>query len=353
MPFTDVMGNPFFCQIAEAFFSGLTNGTTATTYSPSNNVSRDQMAAFTTRTMDQSLKRGSRRAALNQWWTTSAGGLALTSVGTQPFYVESDGSDLWVANTGGGTISRVRASDGKLLETWTAATSAFGVLAAKGMIFIAGFQSVGALYQIDPSQPPGAVTLVTNSLGAFPRGISFDGTRVWTANSGGSVSIVSLDPLISSTVTAGFSNPFGILDDGSNIWVTDATAAKLFKLDQSGAIIQAVDTGSSPAFPVFDGTNIWVPNTNSNSVTVVRASTGAVLATLAGNGLNSPFTAAFDGERVLITNVIGTSVSLWRAADLTPLGSIPTGSGTGPVGACSDGLNFWITLADVNKLARF
>ena len=31
LPFLDVAGNQFFCQIAEAFFSGLTNGTSATT----------------------------------------------------------------------------------------------------------------------------------------------------------------------------------------------------------------------------------------------------------------------------------------------------------------------------------
>src|ERR1700741_3147150 len=70
LPFTDVASsNIFFCSIAEAYFSGLTNGTTATTYSPGDPVPREQMAAFITRTMDQSLKRGSRRAALNQWWT--------------------------------------------------------------------------------------------------------------------------------------------------------------------------------------------------------------------------------------------------------------------------------------------
>ena len=38
LPFSDVAGNPFFCQIAEAFFTGLTNGTTPTTYSPSQDV---------------------------------------------------------------------------------------------------------------------------------------------------------------------------------------------------------------------------------------------------------------------------------------------------------------------------
>src|SRR5437762_10681561 len=69
LPFMDVpSSNIFFCSIAEAYFSGLTNGTSPTTYSPSANVPREQMAAFITRTMDQSLKRGSNRAALNQYW---------------------------------------------------------------------------------------------------------------------------------------------------------------------------------------------------------------------------------------------------------------------------------------------
>src|SRR5262252_168449 len=69
LPFTDVAGNTFFCQIAEAFVSGLTNGTSPTTYSPGDSVPREQMAAFITRTQDSALRRGSRRAALRQWAT--------------------------------------------------------------------------------------------------------------------------------------------------------------------------------------------------------------------------------------------------------------------------------------------
>src|SRR6516164_1978358 len=72
LPFTDVMASPFFCQIAEAFFSGLTNGTSATTYSPSDPVPREQMAAFITRTQDSALRRGSRRAGMNHWETPAA-----------------------------------------------------------------------------------------------------------------------------------------------------------------------------------------------------------------------------------------------------------------------------------------
>ena len=37
-----------------------------------------------------------------------------------------------------------------------------------------------------------------------------------------------------------------------------------------------------------------------HSVSVVRASNGAVLATLTGNGLSNPMVAAFDGQRVLV-----------------------------------------------------
>jgi hypothetical protein len=170
---------------------------------------------------------------------------------------------------------------------------------------------------------------------------------------GGSVSIVTLNPVSVSTITAGFIDPNGIVYDGANMWVTDGGTdpGKLFKLDSNGAIIQTITVGTVPENPVFDGTNIWVPT--DASVVVVRASTGAVLATLTGNGLNFSKTAAFDGERILVTNLGGNSVSLWKAADLTPLGSVSTGSNTFPQGACSDGLNFWITLNGTGKLARF
>jgi DNA-binding beta-propeller fold protein YncE len=358
LPFTDVpASNVFFCSIAEAYFSALTNGTTATTYSPSANVPREQMAAFITRTLDQSLKRGSKKAALDQFWTTQGeNNLGLTTLEISPSGVKPDGADLWVANQGSNTVSRVRASDARLLETWTGATTCFGVLVAMGKVFVTGDTSPGKLYQIDPTQTAGAVTTLSSSLGAFPLGIAFDGQRIWTANSGtpGSVSIITVNPTTVTTVTTGFSHPRAILYDGANIWVTDTGDFKLKKLNSSGAILQSVDVGGFPDFPAFDGTNIWVPNNLSNTVSVVRASTGVVLATLSGNGLNQPFEAAFDGERILVTNVIGGSVSLWKATDLTPIGTFSTGAGTNPLGVASDGLNFWITIdGNPGKLARF
>jgi hypothetical protein len=362
LPFNDVMASPFFCQIAAAYFSGLTNGTgDGTTYSPTQTVTREQMAAFISRTLDQSLKRGSQRAVAKKWWTPqNAGSLTLTSVGDSPELVEFDGTDLWVANRLGSSVMRIRPSDGKVIDTWTGAMNATGVLAAMGKIFITGQTNPGKLYMIDPTQPAGVVTTLTSSLGASPHGITFDGARIWTANIG-SVSIVSLNPTTVTSVTEGFVFPIGILYDGAQVWVTDLSPGNLYKLDSNGGITQTINVGMSPRYPVFDGINIWVPNFVSDSVAVVRVkdaqgnplASAFVLATLTGNGLNDPFTAAFDGERILVTNFHGPSVSLWKASDLTPMGTFPTDADTLPLGACSDGLNFWIALSNTDSLARF
>jgi hypothetical protein len=363
LPFNDVMASPFFCQIAAAYFSGLTNGTgDGTTYSPTQTVTREQMAAFISRTLDQSLKRGSQRAVAKKWFTPQdANSLTLTNVGDFPQLVEFDGTDLWVANTNSGSVTRIRPGDGKVLDTWTGATGAVAPIAAMGRIFITGNTNPGRLYMIDPTQPAGVVTTLTSSLGTNANGIAFDGLRIWTANFSGSVSIVSLNPTTVTTVSTGFINLNGVLYDGSHIWVTDVTSNAIAKLNADGSIAQSINLESSPVYAVFDGTNIWVPNLGSSSVSVVRVkdaqgnplTTAYVVATLTGNGLNSPYTAAFDGERILVTNNGGNSVSIWKAADLLPLGTFATGSGTQPFGACSDGLNFWITLNNVDKLARF
>ena len=360
-PFTDVT-DPSFCgNLLEVYDLAITTGTTATTYSPGDPVNRLQMAIFLSRSADRMLQRASRRAALSQFWTTGiASGLSATTVGTGPYLVESDGRDLWVANTQDSTVSRVHGSDGRLLETWTGATQATGVLSALGRIFVTGnVGGPGRLYRIDPTASAGVVTTVATNLGGVtggnPWGIGYDGSKIFTANGSGSVSIVTpgvSPPWPVSTVTTGFISPRGgFAYDGAHLWVTDIVGT-LLKLDNGAGILQTVTVGSYPLYPVFDGENIWVPNAFDNSLSVVRASSGAVLATLTGNGISGPQVTAFDGERVLVTTN-NNVVSLWKAADLSPLGYVSTGVNTSPTGACSDGVSFWITLNTANQLARF
>src|SRR6476660_8822499 len=122
-PFTDVTDATFCPFVLEVFTLGITTGTSPTTYDPTSAVSRLQMAAFLSRSVDGVLKRSSRRAATKQFWTPqNAQVLGLTTVGNLPVLAEFDGLDVWVANRFDGTVSRVRSSDGSVLGTWTGGT---------------------------------------------------------------------------------------------------------------------------------------------------------------------------------------------------------------------------------------
>jgi hypothetical protein len=355
LPFTDVPAtNIFFCSIAQAYFTGLTNGTTPTTYSPSDPVPREQMAAFITRTQDSALKRGSRRAAAGQWATPQdAAVLNITYTFDGPMFNCSDGEDIWVANFVGDTVTRIHASDGRSLGNWTGANAAHNTIAAAGFIYVVGRENPGKLYRIDPSQAPGAVTLMGNSLGSLPVSITYDGLNLWTANVGtgpglGSITRYNIATNIATTFGTGFNQPAGIVFDGRDLWVVDAGDDALYRLNAAHAmIVDTIDIGtisSSISIPCFDGSNIWVPVTDGLKV-VSTSTPPRVLATLTGNGLaGDNLAVAFDGERMMVTNPGAESVSLWKATSLTPLGKLNLGSGKSPRGVCSDGLNFWIAV---------
>jgi hypothetical protein len=357
-PFTDVSGvGAAFCPgIMEAYVTGITKGTTATTFSPNDDVFRLQMTTFLQRTVDQALGRGSRRPALNQWWTPQGpNGLQTFTIGGGPFTCAADGRNIWV-NDRHGNVFQLQASTGKISGPWTGAGANFGILTVLGKVWVVDNTS-DALYMVDPATAPGAATLVVGGLGSGPQGMAFDGLDIWTANTGGSVS--KIDPVgktVLFTVSTGFSALFGIVYDGAHIWVTDRIAGTLLKLNSSAAILQTVAVGNGPAAPVFDGTNIWVPNFSDNSVTVVQASTGNIVTTIPANGtnlLNGPIAASFDGERILITNSNNASVTLFKAADLSLIANVSTGGATAPIGACSDGVNFWVTEITFGELFRF
>ena len=137
--------------------------------------------------------------------------------------------------------------------------------------------------------------------------------------------------------------------------MSEGGADRIARLDADGNVLQRVAVGDDPGYMVFDGVNLWVPNQGSHSITVVQASTGAVVATITGNtqnGLSGPVQAAFDGERILVTNRLGDSVTLFKAADLSLLAHVPLPSGAQPFGACSDGFDFWVAMPGIQRVGR-
>src|SRR5262249_47852813 len=158
---------------------------------------------------------------------------------------------------------RVRASDGKLLATWTSSTQlSEPMVLAMGRVLTAGAASPGKLMMGGPTQPPRAGAAAASHLPAFPVGVALVGGRGVVVNSGPpiGVSIVTPGPTIPwtvTTVTTGDGVATGALFDGTSVWITDS---QLRKLDASGAIVQTVAVSGTSTHPVFDGANIWVPD---------------------------------------------------------------------------------------------
>jgi hypothetical protein len=176
-PYTDVSGvGAAFCPgIMEAFVTGVTKGTTPTTFSPDETVTRVQMTTFLQRSLDQGLARTSRRGALNQWWTAQPQMLTVIPVGMETTSCAADGADIWTVSQG--QVVQVQANTNIVLRTWTGDSSMYGLVAVLGKLFVSGATSPGSLYVIDPTQPSTSATNII-SVGDFPTGIAFDGKHL-------------------------------------------------------------------------------------------------------------------------------------------------------------------------------
>jgi len=71
--------------------------------------------------------------------------------------------------------------------------------------------------------------------------------------------------------------PIGVAFDGTNIWVANGASNSVTKLRATDGAVLGTFVGEFPIGVAFDGTNVWVANGESNNVTKLRASDGAAL----------------------------------------------------------------------------
>ena len=75
----------------------------------------------------------------------------------------------------------------------------------------------------------------------------------------------------------------------------------------TGAVVGTYAVGSNPQGVAFDGSNIWVTNYGSSTVSKLLASTGATVGTYSVG--TNPWGVAFDGSNIWVANYGGNTVS--------------------------------------------
>jgi hypothetical protein len=222
---------------------------------------------------------------------------ATFAVGSHPYGMAFDGSNIWVVNNFGNTVTKLRVSD--------------------------------------------VTNMGTFAVGSRPGGAAFDGANIWVVNSQSS-SVTKLrasDGTVLSTTSGVGCAPTWAVFDGANIWVSNSQCSKVTKIRASdGTVLAKFAVGDQPEGLAFDGANIWVANTRSNSVTKLRASDGTVLGTFPVGTF--PEQVAFDGTNMWVTNDMSGTVTKLLASNGEELGTFRVG--TGPVGIAFDGVNIWV-----------
>ncbi len=232
-----------------------------------------------------------------------------------PSGVAFDGAHVWVANSGGNTVTEVDAATGQWIQTLSGGNYGFNV----------------------------------------PMAVAYGGAHVWISNAGGN-SVTELNAASGGWIQTlsggayGFAHPGAMAFDGSHMWVTNADGNSVTEFDAAtGAWIQTL-SGTSYGFDfpegiAFDGSHLWVANEGRDSMIELNDAGGLVQTLSGGYGFNAPFGVVSDGADVWVTNYGGLTVTEFaaRTGQLVRTISGVSGSFVGPTGIAFDGRHVWVT----------
>jgi YVTN family beta-propeller protein len=240
------------------------------------------------------------------------------TVGKEPAGISSNGSTVWVANHGDGTVSEIDASTAKVIHTITVGKAPAGVSATGSTVWVANSGS-DTVTEIRIANEEGNPEVIhTLNVGNTPTGISTGSALVWVANTEENTvtSIVETtveeeeegeDPSVFGTYSVG-PQPTGISAEGVYAWVAisgnrteeepEDAVERVSLLSILGR--QRVSVGEVPTGVSSDGTHVWVANGLGGTLTEISASTTGVLATATVGSL--PASVSSDGSHVWVAD---------------------------------------------------
>jgi hypothetical protein len=153
-------------------------------------------------------------------------------------------------------------------------------------------------------------------------------------------------------------DPDALAFDGTSIWVANTYSNAVWKIDRNtGVPLGGAAALLFPTSVIYDGTNIWVANGTGvnigtsasqgiSSVERIRPSDSTILGNYTVGRLARDM--VYDGTSIWVCNSNDNTVSRLRAADVALLGTYPTG--IGPRGIAYDGFKIWVANSGQNAL---
>ena len=267
------------------------------------------------------------------------------TVGGAPWGIAYDSakSEIFVVNSGAGTVTVLSDSTFKTLATITVGQTPYRDIydSNKGEIFVTNYGANSVSIISDSTNK----VIATVGVGASPSSFAYDKTKgeVFVANSGAgsgnTVSVISDSTnKVTATVTVG-TGPYDLDYDPAKgeIFVANAYSRSVSIItDSNNQVLTTVAVGSGPLGVAYDAakSEVFVANSVSDTVSIISDSTNQVAATVTVG--SSPGAAIYDSGKgeIYVLNRGSASVSVISDSNNTVIATIPVG--TNPYGAAYD-----------------
>ena len=283
-------------------------------------------------------------------WYDDPGAPSTIRVGAVPYGIAFDGTDIYVSNYAGNTVSVIDPTTSQVTHTITGFNGPYGIAYDGTDIYVTNANS-GTVSVIDPETK--AVMGTPIGVGTSPYGIAYDGTNIYvTNNSDGTVSVIDPETkAVMGTPIGVGTSPYGIAYDGTNIYVTNNSDDTVSVINPAtNTVTDTINVGGAPAGIAYNGASLYVTNYDDDTVSVINPTTKAVIGTPIGVG-NAPYGVAYDGTNVYVTNYLGGTVTIISPTTNQVTDTITIG--TGLTSIAYDGTNIYVTsivLDTVTKL---
>ena len=202
--------------------------------------------------------------------TGEVSGTPLT-VGVRPEFALIVGDFLYVAATGGNTVTKINTKTNSVTATVTlSGASNISNLVYDGTNIWATSFSTAQVYSFNPTSL--AVSATVLSVGSNPAKNLIVGDFLFVAATGSNT--VTKINMKTNAVTANISLPdasniSNLIYDGKNLWAVSFGTGKIYQINPTDNSVSTtlLSVGSNPANAVQVENNIWVAGTGDNSVT--------------------------------------------------------------------------------------
>ncbi len=157
------------------------------------------------------------------------------------------------------------------------------------------------------------------------------------------------DPGRPATIAVG-GGPQGVGFDGTNIWVANATSRTLTKIDpRANAVLATIDVPGSPTGIAFDGAHIWVALAGIPSrATKIDPVTNSIVAHVPVGA--NPQGLVFDGTNLWVANSGSNSVTRIDPVANAVVATVSVEAF--PTALAFDGTSIWVTSYTTNSMSK-